>query len=157
MTYKEMLLKYSKIRGLKLWIISVPIMSPRLSSYWLYFVTSTSYKLAVNLVDSMKMEVVARDNKLQEILDIQSISYEEAIKNAFIKIEQNLVISSWKDALVAGRISSLKEYIQVPTFGCLKDRKVLQIDNPEKVLDNIWTIGGNRGWYYGNSLWKIRG
>ncbi len=157
LTYKEMLLKYSKIRGLKLWIISVPVMSPRLSSYWLYFVTSTSYKLAVNLVDSMKMEVVARDNKLQEILNIQPISYEEAIKKAFLKIEQNLVISSWKDSLVAGRISNLKEYIQVPKYGCLKDRKVLQIENPEKVLDNIWAIGGTRGWYYGNSLWKIRG
>lgn len=157
LTYREMLMQYSKIRGLKLWIISVPIMSPRLSSYWLYFVTSTSYKLAVNLVDSMKMEVVATDNKLQEILNIHPITYEEAIRKAFIKIEQNLVISSWKDALVAGRISNLKEYIQVPTFGCLKDRKVLQVDNPEKVMDNIWAIGGKKGWYYGNTLWKLRG
>ncbi len=157
LTYKEMLLKYSKIRKLKLWIIPIPIMSPRMSSYWLYFVTSTSYKLAVNLVDSMKMEVVARDNKLQEILDIQPISYEEAIKKAFIKIEQNLVISSWKDSLVAGRISNLKEYIQVPKYGCLKDEKVLKVDDPEKALNNIWAIGGSHGWYYANSLWKIRG
>lgn len=157
LTYKEMLLKYSKIRRLKLWIIPIPIMSPRMSSYWLYFVTSTSYKLAVNLVDSMKMEVVARDNKLQEILDIQPISYEEAIKKAFIKIEQNLVISSWKDSLVAGRISNLKEYIQVPKYGCLKDEKVLKVDDPEKALNNIWAIGGSHGWYYANSLWKIRG
>src|SRR5690606_23187729 len=98
-------------------------MSPRLSSYWLYFVTSTSYKLAVNLVDSMKMEVVAKDDTLQKILKIKPISYDEAIRNAFKKIEQNLVVSSWKDSLVAGRITNLKEYIQVPTFGCLKDRK----------------------------------
>ncbi len=157
LTYKEMLMKYSKIRGLKLWIISVPVMSPRLSSYWLYFVTSTSYKLAVNLVDSMKMEVVARNNDLQEILDIQPISYEEAIKKAFVKIEQNLVISSWKDSLVAGRISNLKEYIQVPKYGCLKDEKKLEVTNPERALNNIWAIGGSHGWYYANSLWKIRG
>lgn len=157
LTYKEMLMKYSKIRGLKLWIIPVPIMSPRLSSYWLYFVTSTSYKLAVNLVDSMKMEVVAKDNKLQQILDIHPISYEDAIRKAFIKIEQNLVVSSWKDSLVAGRITNLKEYIQVPTFGCLKDRKVLQVDDPEKVMNNVWAIGGKQGWYYGNTLWKLRG
>ena len=156
-TYKEMLLIYSKVRKLKLWIISVPVMSPRLSSYWLYFVTSTSYKLAVNLVDSMKMEVVARDNKLQKILGIKPISYEEAIKKAFIKIEQNLVISSWKDALVAGRITNLKGYIQVPKYGCLKDTKELKIKNPEKVLENIWSIGGRKGWYFGNWLWKIRG
>lgn len=157
LTYKEMLVKYSKIRGLKLWIISVPVMSPRLSSYWLYFVTSTSYKLAMNLVDSMKMEVVAKDNKLQTILGITPITYEQAIHKAFIKIEQNLVISSWKDALVAGRITNLKEYIQVPTFGCLKDKKTIQVDDPERVLENIWAIGGAHGWYYGNTLWRLRG
>lgn len=157
LTYKEMLQKYSKIRDLKLWIISVPVMSPRLSSYWLYFVTSTSYKLAVNLVDSMKIDVIARDNKLEKILNIKPISYEEAIKKAFVKIEQNLVISSWKDSLVAGRISNLKEYIQVPKFGCLKDHKLLKVNDPQKALNNIWAIGGNRGWYYANSLWKLRG
>ncbi|MCG2431497.1 SDR family oxidoreductase [Aequorivita xiaoshiensis] len=157
LTYKEMLMKYSKIRGLKLWIIPVPIMSPRLSSYWLYFVTSTSYKLAVNLVDSMKMEVVAKNNNLQEILNIQPITYEEAIKKAFEKIEQNLVVSSWKDSLVAGRITNLKQYIQVPKYGCLKDEKVVEVENPEMVLENIWAIGGENGWYYGNYLWKIRG
>ncbi len=157
LTYKDMLQKYAEIRKLKLWIISVPVMSPKLSSYWLYFVTSTSYKLAVNLVDSMKMEVVAKDNNLQEILDIQPISYSEAIKKAFLKIEQNLVISSWKDSLVAGRLTNLKEYIQVPKYGCLKDKKVLKVKDPEKVMDNIWAIGGTRGWYYGNFLWKVRG
>jgi uncharacterized protein YbjT (DUF2867 family) len=156
-TYKEMLLIYAKVRNLKLWIISVPVMSPRLSSYWLYFVTSTSYKLAVNLVDSMKMEVVARDNKLQQILGIQPLSYEEAIRKAFIKIEQNLVISSWKDSLVAGRFTNLKGYIQVPKFGCLKDAQKIKITNSERVLNNIWSIGGSKGWYYGNALWKIRG
>ncbi len=157
LTYKEMLLRYAKIRKLRLWIISVPVMSPRLSSYWLYFVTSTSYMLAVNLVDSMKMEVVAKDNKLLELLGIQPISYEEAIQKAFLKIEQNLVISSWKDALVAGRFSDLKAYIQIPKYGCLKDSQSMKVENPEQVLENIWSIGGNRGWYYGNWLWKIRG
>ena len=157
LTYKQMLLKYAKVRKLNLWIISVPVMSPRLSSYWLYFVTSTTYKLAVNLVDSMRHEVVARDNKLQEILNIQPITYEEAIKKAFIKIEQNLVISSWKDSLVAGRLSNLKGYIQVPKYGCLKDEQSIEVTNPEGVLENIWSIGGSKGWYYGNWLWKVRG
>ncbi len=157
LTYKQMLKGYAKVRGLRLWIISVPFMSPRLSSYWLYFVTSTTYKLAVNLVDSMKMEVVAKDNRLQQMLGIDPISYEEAIQKAFVKIEQNLVVSSWKDSLVAGRFSNLKGYIQVPKYGCLKDEKKQAIKNPKKVLSNIWSIGGEKGWYYGNWLWKIRG
>jgi uncharacterized protein YbjT (DUF2867 family) len=157
LTYKQMLLTYAKVRKLKLWIISVPVMSPRLSSYWLYFVTSTTYKLAVNLVDSMKMEVVASDNRIQEIIEIEPISYEESIRKAFIKIEQNLVTSSWKDSLVAGRFSNLKGYIQVPSYGCLKDEKKIKVSNPTQVIQNVWSIGGTKGWYYGNWLWKLRG
>jgi uncharacterized protein YbjT (DUF2867 family) len=158
LTYKQMMQLYAKTRGFKNWIYTVPIMTPKLSSYWLYFVTSTSYKLAMNLVDSMKMEVICNDNRLQKILGIKPISYTDAIKLAFIKIEQNLVISSWKDSLVSSRFDyNLSEFIQVPTFGCLKDEKKLKIHNPEKVLNNIWTIGGAKGWYYGNWLWQARG
>ena len=158
LTYKEMLERYAKVRGFRNWILTLPVMTPKLSSYWLYFVTSTSYKLAINLVDSMKMEVVARDNKLQQLLDIQTHTYEEAIDMAFKKIEQNLVVSSWKDSMVSGRFNeTLERFIQVPKFGVLTDEKDLQIEDRETVLSNIWKIGGENGWYYGNWLWKIRG
>ena len=158
LTYKQMMQLYAKTRGFKNWIYTVPIMTPKLSSYWLYFVTSTSYKLAINLVDSMKMEIICKDNRLQEMLNIKPISYTEAIKLAFIKIEQNLVISSWKDSLISSEFKqNLAEYIQVPTFGCLKDEKSIQLKNPDKTMENIWSIGGEKGWYYGNWMWRIRG
>ncbi|QBZ98744.1 SDR family oxidoreductase [Flavobacterium sangjuense] len=157
-TYKQMMQLYAKTRNIKLGIITVPIMTPKLSSYWLYFVTSTSYKLAINLVDSMKVEVICKDNRLQKMLDIKPISYIDAIKLAFEKIEQNLVISSWKDSLVSSRFKkSLSHYIQVPNFGCLKDSKSIKITNPDQVLQNIWSIGGDKGWYYGDWMWQLRG
>ena len=157
-TYKQMMQLYAKTRNIKLVILTVPIMTPKLSSYWLYFVTSTSYKLAVNLVDSMKVEVICKDNRLQKMLDIKPISYIDAIKLAFEKIEQNLVISSWKDSLVSSRFKkNLTSYIQVPNFGCLKDTKSIKIDNQEQVLQKIWSIGGVNGWYYGDWLWQVRG
>lgn len=157
-TYKQMMQLYAKTRNIKLGIITVPIMTPKLSSYWLYFVTSTSYKLAINLVDSMKVEVICKDNRLQKMLNIKPISYIDAIKLAFEKIEQNLVISSWKDSLVSSRFKkSLSHYIQVPNFGCLKDSKSIEITNPEQVLHNIWSIGGDKGWYYGDWMWQFRG
>jgi len=158
LTYKQMLQLYAKTRGLKVYIITLPVMTPKLSSKWLYFVTSTSYKLATNLVDSMKMEVVAKPNNLHKILGIELYTYVEAIEMAFTKIEQNLVISSWKDSMISGRFSSnLKGYIQIPKYGVLTDKKSITINNPEGVLNNIWSIGGETGWYYGNWLWKIRG
>ena len=157
-TYKQMMQLYAKTRGIKIWMITVPFMTPELSSYWLYFVTSTSYKLARNLVESMRMEVVCKDNRLQALLKIKPISYVDAIKLAFLKIEQNLVISSWKDSLSSSRSADdLSGYIQVPTFGCLKDSKSIKIENLELALNNIFSIGGQKGWYYGNWLWQIRG
>lgn len=157
-TYKQMMQLYAKTRGIKLWIYTVPIMTPKLSSYWLYFVTSTSYQLAKNLVASMGMEVVCSDNRLQRMLGIKPISYVDAIKLAFRKIEQNLVISSWKDSLSSSNKSGdLSAYVQVPTYGCLKDVKSMQITDIEQTLKNIFSIGGEKGWYYGNWLWQIRG
>lgn len=158
LTYKEMLQRYAQKRGFKNWIITVPVMTPKLSSYWLYFVTSTSYKLALNLVDSMKIEVVAKDNELEQLLGIKTHTYEEAIDMAFKKIEQNLVVSSWKDSMISGRLNkNLGKYIQVPKYGVLKDEKKLKVQDQEAVLNNIWKIGGDNGWYYGNWLWRLRG
>ncbi|MEP3373323.1 MAG: SDR family oxidoreductase [Maribacter dokdonensis] len=158
LSYKDMLHKYAEVRGFKNWIWTVPVMTPKLSSYWLYFVTSTSYKLALNLVDSMKIEVIAKDTRLQEILGIEPHTYKEAIDLAFKKIEQNLVISSWKDSMISGRfLENLEKHIQVPKYGVLKDYKQIKVKNPEEVLERIWSIGGETGWYYGNWLWKIRG
>ncbi|WP_411031171.1 SDR family oxidoreductase [Spongiimicrobium sp. 3-5] len=158
LTYKQMLQQYARVRGFKNWIFTVPVMTPKLSSYWLYFVTSTSYKLALSLVDSMKIEVVAKDNRLEQLLGIETHTYEEAIAMAFKKIEQNLVVSSWKDSMVSGRFDkNLEKYIQVPKYGVLKDEKRMKVNDDQKVLQNIWKIGGDNGWYYGNWLWKLRG
>ena len=99
LTYKEMLLRFAKVRGLKRWIFTVPVMTPKLSSYWLYFVTSTSYPLASSLVESMKNDVIAKPNDLQNRIDIMPMNYEQAIELAFGKIEQNQVISRWRDAM----------------------------------------------------------
>lgn len=159
LTYKEMLLQFADVRKLKRIIISVPVMTPRLSSYWLYFVTSTSYKLAVNLVDSMKIEVVGKPNDLERKLNIEPISYKEAVGRAFSRTEQNGVISSWKDSFISSSYDSkLSEQINIPTYGCFLDRREKEIKTSvEQVMNNIWSIGGERGWYYADWLWGIRG
>ena len=156
--YREMLLRFAQVRGLKRRIFVVPVMTPKLSSYWLYFVTSTSYTLAVNLVDSMKVEVVCRRNNLRELLGIRLIGYEQAIELAFDKIEQNQVVSSWKDALTSDILNGgISKHIEVPTNGCFKDVRTERVDDINLAISKIWSIGGQTGWYYGNWLWKVRG
>jgi len=160
LTYKQMLLQFAEVRGMKRYIGTLPVMTPRLSSYWLYFVTSTSYRIAVNLVDSMKNEVVVRNEGIQEIIPQELMSYQESVKLAFKRIDQNMVVSSWTDTqLNHPRQRTLNHYIQVPQNGTFTDYKaiVFPSNEEERIIDNVWSIGGERGWYYGNWLWKIRG
>ena len=158
LTYKAMLLEFAKVRNLKRKIFIVPVMTPRLSSYWLYFVTSTSYKLAIALVNSMKIEVICRPNQLNQLLNITPINYHKTLTNAFSKIENNQIVSSWKDAYASSGIDShISDFIKVPTFGCFIDQRKLEFKTKADCVDKIWKIGGQTGWYYGNILWKIRG
>ena len=158
LTYKQMLLGFAAVRGLKRNIFIVPVMTPKLSSYWLYFVTSTSYKLATALVHSMKIEVIAKDNSIKDIISIKNISYIEALERTLSKIKSNEITSSWKDAFISGNLTmNISDFINVPEFGCFKDKKSVSFLDFNKCRDNIWKIGGKNGWYKANFLWRIRG
>lgn len=158
LSYKEMLMQYAEVRKLRRHIFIVPVMTPRLSSYWLYFVTATSYPLAVNLVNSMKVEIICKPNNLAQLLDIHPISYQQAIRNAFRRIEQSGIVSSWKDALSGSILKGeFTDLVEVPEHGCYKDYKTAKIEDADAVTERIWSIGGETGWYYANSLWVLRG
>lgn len=158
LTYKEMLMQYAEVRGLKRRIYSIPLFGAKVSSFWLFFITSVSYRLATSLVQSMKYEVICQNKDLESLLQIQPVTYKEAIKLAFVKIKQNNITSSWKDSVHDYKLSNnLSEFIEVPVYGCYVDRKSIPITDVELALDNIWSIGGERGWYYATWLWKIRG
>jgi len=158
LNYKEMLLRFAAIRGLKRRIMVVPVMTPRISSYWLYFVTSTSYALAKNLVNSMKIEVICHPNTLAEMFHISLIDYDTSIRLAFDMIEQNQVLSSWIDAQTSNVLEKgITQYMEVPVNGCFKDIRIIPLQNSDIALQKIWSIGGSNGWYYGTWLWETRG
>ncbi len=158
LTYREMLLEFARIRKLRRTIWVVPVMTPKLSSYWLYFITSTSYRLAVNLVNSMKVEVVCEENNLKDLLQIEPLSYKEAVEMAFDRIAQQEIVSSWTDALSSHTLEKgIADLVQVPSHGCFTDQREAVLEDEDLVLDRIWSIGGKQGWYYANWLWAIRG
>lgn len=158
-SYLEMLLGYADARKLKRFVIPAPFFSPRLSSYWLSLMTATNYQLARALVGSLHMETICNENRIREIISIPLLSYAEAIDNAFSRISQNRVPSTWYGALSSGTLSTDQiRNIQVPEFGILTDRQAIQlVATPDEVLDAIWSIGGKRGWPTMNWAWKLRG
>jgi uncharacterized protein YbjT (DUF2867 family) len=159
LTYKQMLYGFAKVRGLKRLIISVPVLTPKLSSLWLVFVTTTTYSLARSLVNSMRNEVICHDNRIQNIVATKILSYEEALKLAFDKISQKNVISSWKDTISLGRMNkNFLNNVQVPEHGVYTDKQEIEFFiTKQQVINSIWRIGGKHGWYFGNWMWRIRG
>ncbi len=102
--------------------------------------------------------MVCHENKLKELIDPDLLSYKRSIELAFNKLEQQDVRSSWTDALSSDVLQKgISNLIKVPTYGCFKDHRERTVEDPQEVLNRIWAIGGETGWYYGNSLWSIRG
>jgi uncharacterized protein YbjT (DUF2867 family) len=159
LTYEQMLRQFAEVRNLKRYILTVPVMSPRLSSYWLFFITSTSYTLAVNLVDSMKVNIVGRENSLTQDLGIKLLTYREAVRTALERIENQNVLSSWRDSFSSsGAQGDMMNYVKVPEHGCFIDLKTRAFKgNIDNVWSRVWNIGGNNGWYYADFLWEVRG
>ncbi|QDA58867.1 SDR family oxidoreductase [Hymenobacter jejuensis] len=160
LTYKQMLQGLAAVRGYRRYIITVPVLTPRLSSWWLYLVTSTTFSLAQSLVESLRNDtIVARKRSIEAVVPHACMSYSEALKLAFSRIEQNEVVSSWSDALSSGVIEkNYMDFVQIPQNGMLTDRQTLRFTrDPDEVLRNIWSIGGDRGWYKVDWLWRLRG
>jgi uncharacterized protein YbjT (DUF2867 family) len=155
MSYKDLLLKFAKMRGLKRKIFTVPFLTPRLSSYWLYFVTSTSFSLARFLVESLINNAICKENRIQRLFPRKLLSYDEALQLAFTPLEEDWMPPSWKDPL---NDSTLSIYYHVPRFGILSDRRTISFSCPiDQVQKRVWSLGGARGWLALNWTWKLRG
>lgn len=159
-TYKKMLYGLAEVRGYKRFIITLPMLFPGFSAFWLYLTTSANFTIAKQLVHSMKNDVICKEFSIRKIIPQDLIPYKEAISMAFERIEQNMVISSWTGSASSSlRHLDVNQYIEVPVNGCFKDRRWVEIpkDQVEEVANRFFIIGGEHGWYYADSLWKLRG
>ncbi|SMB92871.1 NAD-dependent epimerase/dehydratase [Hymenobacter roseosalivarius DSM 11622] len=160
LTYKQMLLGLAEQRGYRRYILTVPVLTPRLSSLWLFLVTSTTFSLAQSLVESLRNDtIVSTKRSIAQVIRHECMGYAEALKLAFTRIEQNEVVSSWTDALSSGVMErNYMDFVQIPQNGMLFDRQQMAFTrDPDEVLGNVWSIGGERGWYKVDWLWRVRG
>ena len=158
-SFKEVLLRYAKFRQLKRKIFDVPVLSPRLSSYWLVLITSVRFSICHYLVESMRQPSRKLNQAIDALVPHRCLRYEEALKLSFQKIAQNEVVSKWSDAWDIKRVNaSLQDFVEVPKEGCLKDVQVVSFTLPvEEIQRRVWSIGGETGWYSMNAAWKFRG
>ena len=158
MSFKDMLLRAAGVMGLKRTIILVPLLSPRLSSYWLKLMTPVPFPIAKALTQGLKSETtIQNDNARKYFPRIHPLSYEESFRKALNEIERSQVISRWCD-------SSAQKTCDIEGQDRLESavyREKISVDfgaiPAESVFSAVESIGGDNGWFTYDWLWRLRG
>ena len=159
MTYKEMMIGCAHALGLKRIIIPLPILTIKLSSYWLNLFTPVPYNVANSLIEGLSSEVVVQnDNAKKYFPNIHPIGFEDAVKQAIQEMEQNQVFSRWSDAGGGGDVWE-REFKSDASSALLLDRQIVPLDgvSKEALYRTFCSIGGDEGWFGYNWLWEVRG
>ncbi|CRX37590.1 NAD-dependent epimerase/dehydratase [Estrella lausannensis] len=159
LNFKQLMQNYAAVGGGKIRMLEVPFLSPRLSSYWLFFVTSVRFSLCYYLVESMKSSTVVRLDEIQSILPHTCLTYRESIISAMEQTSSHQLVSTWMDAWdTEDENPDIAHYIETAKNGGLKDERRVPIKaSRDIVIDRIWRIGGETGYYVFDWAWYLRG
>jgi uncharacterized protein YbjT (DUF2867 family) len=158
LTYGDMILRYAEVRGLKRWMIAVPVLTPRLSSYWINLVTPIPAAIARPLVEGLRNENVVTSSVAQELFpDIVPASYRTSVERALARLQASNIETSWADALSTSQ-GEVPSVIMTVQEGMVMEHRQRLVSLPPETLYQVFTgIGGERGWFYMNWAWKVRG
>ena len=159
LSFREMMQQAAEVMGLNRHLIPVPVLSPRLSSYWLILFTPIPFKLASALVEGLKSETVLQnDNAAKFYPQIKPSLFKKTVMEAIEELEQNQVLSRWCDSS-AKQACDIKDFDN-PEGAILRDVKVIPFEHgelQEDVFQSVCRVGGANGWFKYNYLWRIRG
>jgi hypothetical protein len=154
-SYLDLMKEYARLRGLRRWMIPVPVLSPGLSSLWLGFITPVYARVGRELIHSLRNETVVKDPSSANPFPIRPLGFREALKRALANEDRQFAETRWSDAFSSS---------QVPRWGGTKfsrrlvDSRCAGVPFSSAVAFRpVERIGGETGWYFGNWLWKARG
>jgi uncharacterized protein YbjT (DUF2867 family) len=155
-SYGELMREYARQRGLRRIMISVPVLTPRLSSLWLGLITPLYARVGRSLIDSMRHPTIVRDKISLQAFDIRPKGVREAIESALKNEDKEFAETRWSDAL--SWVESRGDWGGVRFGARLVDLRVAHVEVPAEIAFKVISrIGGAKGWYYGNWLWRVRG
>ena len=156
LSYGDMMRTYARLRGLRRLMIPVPVLTPRLSSYWVNLVSPVPAGIARPLIEGLRNEVVVRDPAPAAAFAVRPEPFVEALRRAIDRTDGHDVESTWFDALAAPDKASLSSLTS--REGMIVERRQRTVSaSPEIVFAEVERLGGDAGWPYANLLWRIRG
>jgi hypothetical protein len=153
LTYRDMMRMYAEEAGLaRRWIIPVPVLTPRLSSYWIHVVTPVPAAIARPLAEGLANPVICRETRIRTLIPLDLLTPREAVRRALSLVRQGRPETHWTDA---GLLPGDPEW----AGGTLlrDDRRLMVHASQEQVWRAIAGIGGERGWYQLDWIWTVRG
>lgn len=157
-TYGEMMTIYARVRGLRRWMIPVPVLTPRLSSYWVNLVTPIPASIARPLIEGLRNENVVRDPSARELFpEVQPVGYAAAVERALARLQASNVETAWTDALSSSRGTAPSVVLTTREGMIVERRQRSATASPAAVFRVFSGLGGRRGWLYMNWAWCLRG
>jgi uncharacterized protein YbjT (DUF2867 family) len=157
-TYGEMMQIYAEVRGLKRWMVPVPVLTPRLSSYWVNLVTPIPAVMARPLIEGLRNESVVRQPSARHLFPaIQPAGYRVAVGRALARLQASNIETAWSDALSTSQGDVPPVILTTQEGMVIERRQRLVAAAPEAIYKVISGIGGQRGWFYMNWAWEVRG
>jgi len=157
-TYRDMMFGYANARNMRRYMIPVPVLTPRLSSYWVHLVTPIPSDIARPLIEGLRNEVVVLDDSAHKIFpNIRPGTFAEAVNRALDKLSAKEVETSWADALVSSEPE--KEPLVLSTYDgmILEQRQQAVNASPDAIFRAFSSLGGANGWLYFDWAWRLRG
>ena len=158
LTYADMMRQYAEERRLRRWLIHVPVLTPRLSSYWVHWVTPVSAAIARPLIEGLRNEVVVRDPVARELFPtIEPSDYRTAVRRALERIRVGDIESIWSDALSSSQGDRKPAFFTLEQ-GMFIERREQPVNAPAAAVYRAFTgVGGKRGWPAFDWAWRARG
>jgi len=157
-TYREMMLGYARERGLKRLMIPVPVLTPRLSSYWVHLVTPVASVIARPLIEGLKNEVIVRNNLAQQLFPgIKPKSYREAVHGALLQLQPEVFLRyhGTNTTRLSDR-SKLSDTTVEEGMICERHQRIVAA-SPAQLYETFISLGGEQGWLSMNWAWRLRG
>lgn len=160
LNYRQLMVLYAEEAGLPpRRILPVPLLSPRLSSYWIHLVTPVPASLGRPLAEGLRNPVICRESRIRELIPQPLFDCRTAIRLALERLRQQEVESSWMDAgLIPPAEWSLPDDPAWTGGTLYQDGREVELDaSVEETWEAVLRIGGKTGWYYADWLWQARG
>ena len=152
LTYEQLMRQYGELTGNRFWLLSLPVLTPRLSSYWLKLVTSVPTNIARALIDGLEHDVIANDEEIRKLIPLELKDFKQSVSAALEAERSNSVSAHWAE----GSIVCRNFHPEYAYYAKRAGSEVTTHASANAVWRQVTAFGGDEGYYYAESLWFLR-